>query len=193
MSRDLGRLLALSVCFMMIMGCTPKYQIVLNQEKNNVQTEAIKAFISPAYNRFAHLAGFILNIENKTDTAIDLIWEKTWYLQNGELNKNLLFADASSAEGPKPTPPGIIYGSTLSYSDAETIYWSYYVPPETIPAKSAWKKFVFPIALVELRPFFGLISLPLPDGDNGVLMTLKIADREVIEKMVITVKRVPLT
>ncbi|MBF0530717.1 MAG: hypothetical protein HQK55_15920 [Deltaproteobacteria bacterium] len=192
MNRRVGYLI-LCICLLSLAACGPRYRTIINQENNSVQDEYIKASIIPAYNRFNQLAGFIMNLENKTDKSMEIIWEKTWYIQNGETRYNFIFSDASSAEPEKPKPYSIIFATTPMMVDQDSVYWNYYVPPESLPAKTTIKRFIFPITLVSMNQTLGLLNDPLPEGDNGVLLTIKTNEKDVTQKMFISVKKEPVS
>ncbi|MEW6267247.1 MAG: hypothetical protein AB1641_29590 [Thermodesulfobacteriota bacterium] len=187
--KKLSGLLIAGVCLALVAGCA-QYRLDLNKEKSSLTSETVASSIAPAYNKFGRLAGFVLTVENKTDKSIELVWEKTFYQLGGQNKGNFLFADASSADRNQPRPPDSIFASVRIHIDDDSIHYTYYVPPEKIPARSTWKKFVFPLELVRSVPPLGLLNDPLPSGDNGVYLTLKIDDQELNKTMVLKVNRV---
>ncbi|MBF0529912.1 MAG: hypothetical protein HQK55_11705 [Deltaproteobacteria bacterium] len=131
----------------------------------------------------------MMNIENKSAKNLDIVWEKTWYLQGEATKDHLLFCDASTADNNLPRAPETINAVIPRLLFGTVVFWNYYAPPESISGNNTLKRFIFPLELLSTYPASGLFNEPLPDGDNGVLLTIKVDDREITEKMWISVKR----
>ena len=53
--------------------------------------------------------GMVLTIQNKTENEIEVVWDKTHYLDNGQTNGGFMFAGIIYADRNNPKPNDIIF------------------------------------------------------------------------------------
>ena len=104
---------------------------------------------------------FVLIIENKTDKDIDLIWDRTYYLQNGQTNGGFLFEGV------------IIRDRNLSK------------PPDIIFPQKTFRKTIYPNVLASFDKYWYYDTLP--NGENGIYLSLKSQNVEIREKLTVNI------
>ncbi len=104
---------------------------------------------------------FELTIENKTDKDIDLIWDRTYYLQGGQTTGGFLFE-------------GVIYRDRNESK-----------PPDIVFPKQKFVKIVYPNILAEFDKRWH--HNVLPNGENGIYLSLKVEKEEIREKLTVNI------
>lgn len=104
---------------------------------------------------------FDLAIYNKTDKDIELIWDRTYYLQNGQTNGGFLFEGV------------IIRDRNLSK------------PPDIIFPQKTFRKTIYPNVLASFDKYWYYDTLP--NGENGIYLSLKSQNVEIREKLTVNI------
>ena len=104
---------------------------------------------------------FSLTIENKTDKDIELNWDRTFYLQGGQTKGGFLFEGIFLRDMNAPKPPDILF------------------------PKKTFSKTIFPNALATFNKYWR--HDPLPNGENGIYLSLIIENAELREKLTVNV------
>lgn len=136
-------------------------------EPSKVENEHISITITPAV-FIVKMDGYIafdLNIINKTKEDITLDWNKTLYIENGKTKGGFMFE-------------GVVYRDRYNNK-----------PPDIIFAESKYNKIIMPNLLVTFK-YSHWLNTPMPEGRNGIYLTLKIKDKEISEKLLIEMYRV---
>jgi len=137
---------------------------------SNIQTcsnEFYDAYITPMllkkYWGAEGYIGFELTIENKTDEDLELDWNRTLFIQDGRTNGGFMFEGVVYRARNNPKPPDIIFsGSRFSKQilPSNLVYFS--------RGRSGYWDHKF-----------------MGTGECGVSLSIKVAGREVREKMLI--------
>jgi len=151
------------ICLFFISGCarapwiiksTPLIQTV----DNNLYTIQL----TPSEKNSYSYTAFILTIENKTDKDIDLIWDRTYYLNDGKTSGGFMYEGIVYRDRSNPKPPDIVF------------------------PKIKFQKTIMPNILVEFSARgAGWYANAMPDGENGIYITLIVNGKEVREKLVV--------
>jgi len=137
-----------------IIKSTPLMQTV-NNDLYSIQ------LLPTAENRYSFTA-FELTIENKTNNDIDVIWDRTYYLNEGKtsggfMNEGIVYKDRNNPRSPDVVFPKIKFQKTIMPNIL--VYFS--------AGKIAW------------------YHDQMPDGENGIYITLIVNGKEVREKLVV--------
>jgi len=154
------------VAFLMT-GCAPRYTWKIEPYKQSVGNEYFSASISPMAfdNIWGGYEAFNLTIRNKTSGDIELDWNKTIYIENKQTKGGFMFE-------------GVVYKERNNLK-----------PPDIIFSGSEFRKTIWPNALVS---FYGCwCHGDIPAGQNGVYLTVRIKDKEVKEKLLLDMSKVP--
>jgi len=162
-----GVMLIFLLTFLMA-GCAPgpRYTWKAEPYRQSVENEYFTASIAPtAFDMiFGGYEAFDLIIKNKTSVDIELDWNKTLYIERNQTKGGFMFDGVVYKDRNNPKPPDIIF------SGAEL------------------RKNIWPNALVSFSGRWD--HNPMPAGQNGVYLTIKIKDKEVQEKIVLDISRV---
>jgi hypothetical protein len=104
---------------------------------------------------------FDLTIENKKDSDIDLVWDKTYFIYNGQTNGGFMFE-------------GIVFKDRNNPKSNDVIF-----------AKNKFQKTIWPNNLVSFDTTIGWYHYPMNMGDNGIYITLIVNGKEIREKLLI--------
>lgn len=166
--------------YMKEMNQLPKYTCVVEPSSQTVENEYFSATVSPAMREsgsysFEDSSGkyllsetykaFNLYIKNKTHIDIELDWNKTLYIENGQTNGGFMFE-------------GVIYKDRNNQK-----------PPTIIFANSEFKKIIWPNNLVFFEPELGWGHKPIELGQNGVYLTIKVGEKEIKEKLLLNMSK----
>lgn len=134
-----------------------------------LERDAYKVQVRPA-GRYAlgSYEGFELSVSNKTDSDIEIVWNKTLFIKDGVTNGGFMFTGVVYEDRNDPKPSDVVF------------------------AHDTFSKCIWPCNLVM---FTGTSAPLLPQntwwhrtilaGEHGVYLTLKVADHEVHEKLTI--------
>jgi hypothetical protein len=141
-----------------VVGCASKQLWRSKPNMQHASNEYFDATISPIFT-FNGYKGFILYIHNKTPQNLVLDWNKTFYLYNGKKEGDFWFKDIPYGEKKKSRKSDIISGSMFS-------------------------KEIFPNSLLYLSTIAGTwVHDAMEEGENGVLLTVKVNGKEVTETL----------
>jgi len=163
-----GVILIFLIAFFMT-GCVgPRYTWKIEPYRQSVENEYFSASISPtAFNNiWGGYQAFDLTIKNKTSGDIELDWNKTIYIENNQTKGGFMFEGVVYKDRNNPKPPDIIFSG------------------------SEFRKTIWPNALVSFYRSWHHDAIP--SGQNGVYLTVKIKDKEVKEKILLYMSRVPV-
>lgn len=171
LKKEQGVILIFLIAFFMT-GCVtlgPRYSWKIEPYTQNVENEYFSASISPTSfnNIWEGYQAFDLTIKNKTSADIELDWNRTIYVENNQTNGGFMFEGVVYKDRNNPKPPDIIFSG------------------------SEFRKTIWPNALVS----FGYSSwhhYAIPSGQNGVYLTVRIKDKEVKEKILLNMSKVPV-
>lgn len=103
--------------------------------------------------------GIQLSIENKTDKDINLVWEESYFIDNGQTNGTFMFEGVVFSQRNEKKPNDIIF------------------------ANSVFKKVIFPNNRVEYTRVRGWRNTAMCEGNWGVYLTLNINEQIFHEKL----------
>ena len=141
-------------------GCSAVvYEYVSNPLIKRVETQIFSASFTPAKDDAGYFSSFILEVENKLDTNIEIDWNKTRYIHDEKNRGGFVF------EGIEPT-------QVREKS----------IPNDVILPKTRFSKQIFPLAKIALaqkkdhtagkdKP--GLYGGKLPTGENSILLSIQ--------------------
>jgi hypothetical protein len=163
-------LIILVVFFMW--GCTGMSKIIWKSEPSiqKADNEYFEAKITPKskFNEYPNWGydKFLLEIKNKTAKNIELDWNKTLYIKNGQTSGGFMFE-------------GILY---MQRNDPKL--------PDFIFSNSSFSKIITPSVLVSWissKDNSGWNSNIIDIGEHGVFLTMVVDGKEIQEKMVVVI------
>jgi hypothetical protein len=170
-----GLLVAGIVLVNLMVACAPATRTrnwVSMPEAQSVQRKAFDARLTPIKEDENFYGAFQLTITNKTDTALQIDWNKTRYLQNGKDNGIFIYAGLAAKQISEPRAL------------------------EDIAAGTTFEREIWPVKLVAFKPIQSRyvnedsFSLgPMPEGTNGVLLVMQIQGQERRTKIEVTLAR----
>jgi hypothetical protein len=120
--------------------------------------------LSPSEQNSYSYTAFILTIENKTDNDIDLIWDRTYYLNEGKTSGGFMFEGIIYRDRNNPKPPDVVFPK---------IKFQKTIMPNILAAFSARG--------------VGWYYNAMPNGENGIYVTLIVNGKEVREKLTVDI------
>lgn len=155
------------VLFLMV-GCVPKYTWQAIPLIQQVDAQSYNARIEPISKYENIYDGFKLTVNNKTGQDIEIDWNRTLYLHNGQTKGGFMYEGIIYTDRNNPKAPDIVF------------------------ANSKFEKEIWPCNLVYYHrglsaDFSGWEHNALPAGQNGVYLTMKIKGHEVHEKLMLNV------
>ena len=157
-----GRYLAIGIVFLLglfaIVGSgeyyrsTPRTQTV----ENNYFAASISPLCSDSCKSFS------LTIRNKTDKDIEVDWNKTLYISNGQTTGGFMFEGVVYKDRNNPKSPDMIF------------------------ANGTFSKTIWPNNLVSFSGS-SWYHEEMSIGDDGVYLVVKVADKEIKEKLIVNI------
>ncbi len=154
-----------------VFGCggAPSKQFVWHSSPNNptVENDYFRAQIVPSSCTQWGCRGFALTLFNLTESNLELNWNKTLYVHNNQTSGGFMFEGVVYRERNNPKSPDIIF------------------------SKGVLRKEIFPNNLVDFSSgkYGGWRHQPLPEGENGVFVTISVNGREISEKVSLFLSR----
>jgi len=146
---------------LLLSGCaTSGYVWKSEPVMNLVGNDYFAAEISPICTSWG-CESFALRITNKTDKNLELNWNKTLYISQGQTRGGFMFEGVVYKDRNNPKSPDIIFsGSNL--------------------VKQIWPN---NLVYFESGRYGGWRHISMPPGENGVYLTITIDGKEVNEKL----------
>ena len=113
---------------------------------------------------------FLLFLKNKTDKELEIVWDKTLFIHNGQMNGGFMFEGIIHEDRDKPKPPArVTPGGTFRKKIWPNSLVFFFVPERARFSGGAW------------------IHRELNPGQNGVYLTVKSGQREVNEMITLNI------
>ncbi len=161
-----ARRIILSIIFCaLISSCVPATRYVWKSYPTNpsVGNEFFTAKISPTRCSKRGCKAFNLTVRNNTNENLELDWNKTLFITNGQTSGGFMFEGILYRDRNSPKSPDIIFpGGELS-------------------------KNIYPNNLVEFYSEWS--NEYIPSGNNGVYLTVIVGKKEISEKLLMTLSR----
>lgn len=140
-------------------GCATKPVWKSEPNTRQVENEYFYATMSPIF-MFDGYKGFLITILNKSASNIEVLWNKTFYLYNGERNGDFMLEGMRFSDRKKTKPHDIIVSGRLFSME------------------------IFPSRLAELSSLAkAWIRDSMKPGENGIHLTVKVGQKEMTEKL----------
>lgn len=151
------KIIALEFLFLsfLLHGCTTMHA-VWNPSEATSENDIVRLSLKPGCNS-KKCYGFQLNINNKTDKPLEIDWNKSYYLLNGQTNGGLMTT-----------------GVVISQRNLLR-------PPDIILPRGGYDKPVWPSSFTNLQidiTSVEWINSDLPEGKQGVYLTFRQGNRE---------------
>jgi len=155
----------------MFFGCAtgPKFTWKFDPHTKSVDNESFSASISPAayddiWNGYT---AFNLTIRNKSSNDIEIDWNRTLFIMGGQTYGGFMFAGVLYKDRNNPKQPDVIFSG------------------------SEFRKTIYPNDLVDFL-YRQWRHYAMPEGDNGVYLSLKIKENVVREKITVRMIKAPV-
>lgn len=167
-------IVALIISFALAMGAGCATSKTAWISKPAIQTAGnvyYEAKIEPVKQEHDFYVSFRLEITNKTDTNLEIDWNKTRYIHNNKTRGVFVF---------KGIKPEDIKNSTVS--------------PDVISPNGTFSKVISPYKLLARAPLggrsmdSGIMPGILPTGDNGILLVIWQKGKEITEKLTVNIE-----
>lgn len=173
MNRSLVSLFLAVACHAAIGCSTTKLTWVSEPQVRKARNEIFDAELKPAGIKSGDTQvykAFLLFLRNKTDKELEIVWDKTLFIYNGQMNGGFMFEGVIHEDREKLKPPDIVspQGTFLKKIWPNSLVF-YYVPEKRAYYEGAW------------------IHRELNPGQNGVYLTVKYGEREINEKIVLLI------
>lgn len=165
MAKQFCRIICLSLALGMMVSCVPKYTWKATPVIQQADNEYYSVQLEPIGRCEEIYNGFMLTVVNKSSQDMEIDWNKTLYLHNGQTNGGFMFE-------------GVIYKDRNNQK-----------PPDIVFANSTFKKAIWPNSLASFggyKPQWG--NGPLRAGENGVYLTMRMNGQEVHEKLTMNIR-----
>ena len=128
------------------------------------ETDAFRATLTPACSEYMGCESFILSIENRSSDNIEVNWNKTLFVLNGQTSGGFMFEGVVYKDRNAPKPPDIVFaGSTMT--------------------KSIWPN---NLTYFSSGHYGGWGHETIPQGKTGAYLTLMIDGKERSEQLLVT-------
>jgi hypothetical protein len=146
-----------------LLKSTPPTQAVIN--------EYYEAKITPIPGISQRRPGydaFELYIKNRVDRDLEVVWDKTLFIDNGKTNGGFMFEGVVYKDRNNPKPPDMVFAS------------------------GEFTKKIWPCTLVSYLGgrYGGWVHEKIHPGDNGVYLTIRINGKDITEKLILNVEYV---
>jgi len=158
--------IAVILAVLLFTGCGIAMKMRSVPEIAHVGNEFFTAEITPMQGLFGY-DSFALDIQGKTDSNIEIDWNKTLFISNGQTSGSFMFEGIVYKDRNNPKTPDIIFG------------------------KSRFVKRIWPNNLVDYNSGkynSGWVNRRLPSGDTGVYLTVKTPAGEKNEKIILNIQ-----
>ncbi|MCP3941962.1 MAG: hypothetical protein GY710_10830 [Desulfobacteraceae bacterium] len=155
-------------------GCSVvNYEYVSSPVSKTIDTHNFSVSFTPAKEGTSYFSSFMLDIENKSDSNIEIDWNKTRYIHDGKNRGGFVF------EGIEPT-------RVRENS----------VPNDVISPKMRFSKQLFPLAKIALAGWndysagkdkHGIYGGKLPPGENSILLTIESKGKLIRQKISVVI------
>lgn len=165
------------LAMLVLTACIPmpqldKYSYTFNPETATETMPFCKVTLEPnAYNKQLH--GFILSIENTSTEPIEVDWNKSLFIQNGQTNGGFMFEGIIIADRNNPRMPDIVLPG-LGFKKMITPNVSAHYDPPNQYSRGGW------------------VNYPLTGGNQGAYITMKHNGKETGVKLAIDVAAIKL-
>jgi hypothetical protein len=173
MRNPLGSLF-LAVVFCLAIGCTTTKLTWISQPPvEKVSNEVFDAELKPVGIKSGDeqtYKSFILFLRNKTNKELEIIWDNTFFIYNGQKDGNFMFEGIIHEDRNKPKPTDIVSPrSTFTKKIWPNSLVFFYVPEKRAYYEGAW------------------IHRELNPGENGVYLTVRSDGREISERITLVI------
>jgi len=161
-----------SLLLFVIMGCVglqkevPLHKAVWKTfpESPSIENDIFRADLYPTHFSFRGCDGFHIVIKNKTEKNLEINWNRTLYMANGQTNGTFMY-------------DGILYKDRNANK-----------PPDFVLPKGNFEKKIYPANLVTFSDS-NWIHLPIGQGNHGIFLSLVIDGKEINETLTFTIER----
>lgn len=162
------KILILFILILFVFGCW-RWVIKSDPSFCTVNNDLYSITLTPGMQDKYSYRAFDLVIENKTRENIELVWDKTLYISNGVTTGGFM------AEG-------ALYGTLYKVSYGKN---NELKQPDIIFPTIQYKKTIYPNILASYDTYW--YHNPMPNGEMGIYITLKVNEKEIHEKLLVTV------
>jgi hypothetical protein len=154
-------------------GCVQSEVWVSSPVVQATGNQYYEAELEPLTNGHKFFVSFRLTVTNKTAENLEIDWNKTKYVHNGRTRGGFVF---------KGVKPEDIRNSTI--------------PADTILGEDTFSKVISPYKLVARAPLressvggteSSIYPGILPEGENGMVLVVRLNGKEVVEKITLTI------
>ena len=169
-------LLIMIVGFALMMGatCAPTMVSISDPKIQTAANPYYQAQFEPLTRDHNFFAVFHLTVTNKSNKDLQIDWNKTRYLYNGK-------------------PYGVFVFKGIEPKDIKN--WT--IPPDVIRPEATFSKEIAPYKLLARAPIRerkvgtdepAIHPGPIPAGKSGILLVVRQAGKEIVEKMTVTIR-----
>jgi len=157
-------------------GCTPA-PVKTWTSSPNIQTtgnQYYKAELEPVKSDHAFFEMFRLTVENKTDNNLEIDWNKTRYIFNGQAR-------------------GVFVFKGINPEDIKNLT----IPADTVPPRAKFSKEIAPAKLVAFAPIrdrsvsaakSGFSPGVIPEGKNGIYLVIRTPEQEMRATIILNIE-----
>jgi hypothetical protein len=130
--------------------------------------------LEPVKNDHAFFEMFRLTVENKTDNNLEIDWNKTRYIFNGQSR-------------------GVFVFKGINPEDIKNLT----IPADTVPPRAKFSKEIAPVKLVAFAPLrdrtesaakSGFSPGVIPEGKNGIYLVIRTSEQEMRSKIILNIE-----
>lgn len=169
-------LLIMIVGFALMMGatCAPTMVSISDPKIQTAANPYYQAQFEPLTRDHNFFAVFHLTVSNKSNKDLQIDWSKTRYLYNGK-------------------PYGVFVFKGIEPKDIKN--WT--IPPDVIRPEATFSKEIAPYKLLARSPIRerkvgtdepAIHPGPIPAGESGILLVVRQAGKEIVEKMTVNIR-----
>lgn len=156
--------LSMVLLLIVLSGCGGAYYSVPVKPSVSEENKYFIATIEPINpSMTAGYSAFILSVNNKTEKDLEVNWNKTYFIQNGQANGTFMFN-------------GIIYRDRNQLKSNDIVL-----------ANSNFTKIIYPNNYVEYDQY-GWMHMGTGLGEQGVYLTVNVDTKEIKQKILVNVK-----
>ena len=171
-----NRAVKITIILFVLTGCTPMPMKTWTSSPE-IQTTGNQYYevkLEPVKNDYAFFEMFRLTVENKTDNNLEIDWNKTRYIFNGQAR-------------------GVFVFKGINPEDIKNLT----IPADTVSPRAIFSKEIAPAKLVAFAPIrdrtvnaakSGFSPGVIPEGENGMSLVIRTPEQEMRDNITLNIE-----
>ena len=175
-------IILIAIAVTILIGCAPRYIWNSDPQVRTVSNEFFDATLQPVFVSGGY-KGFALGIKNKTKKNIEVNWNKTLFISNGQTSGGFMFPDGVYAERNNPKMPDIVFPDVeFGKGLMPNVLVAYDAGTSGVSGQVIGRKYY---QGTPGTTGIGWWHQPMPSGVNGIYLTMIVDGKEINETLTV--------